>query len=50
MVRAGVKLITGAGGDVAGIALTMADSRRYAQYAFGDTGNSLGRLNKYYVD
>ncbi|MCZ6861862.1 MAG: polysaccharide biosynthesis tyrosine autokinase [Alphaproteobacteria bacterium] len=43
-----VRQIIDAGGDLAGILLTMVDVKEHAQYGFGDSGSYTGTIKKYY--
>ncbi len=38
-----------AGGDIAGVVISLVDVRRHANYAFGDSGLYHGRIKKYYA-
>lgn len=46
---AGWRQLVEAGGKVAGVALTMVDVRRHAQYGYSDSGAYYGRVKKYYT-
>ena len=46
----GVRQIIDAGGNLAGVLLTMVDVKEHAQYAFGDSGSYTGKIRKYYTD
>jgi polysaccharide biosynthesis transport protein len=45
---AGWRQLVEAGGQVAGVALTLVDVRRHAQYGYSDSGAYYGRVKKYY--
>jgi exopolysaccharide transport family protein len=45
---AGWRLLVEAGGKVAGVALTLVDVRRHAQYGYSDSGAYYGRVKEYY--
>ncbi len=45
----GVRQIINAGGNVAGVLLTMVDVKEHAQYSFGDSGSYTGQIKKYYT-
>lgn len=45
----GIKQIVDAGGDMAGVLLTMVDAKEHAQYGFGDSGSYAGPIKKYYT-
>ena len=47
-VIAGWRQLVEAGGKVAGVALTLVDVRRHAQYGYSDSGAYFGRVTKYY--
>jgi succinoglycan biosynthesis transport protein ExoP len=47
-VIAGWRQLVEAGGKVAGVALTLVDVRRHAQYGYSDSGAYFGRVKKYY--
>jgi polysaccharide biosynthesis transport protein len=47
-VIAGWRQVVEAGGKVAGVALTLVDVRRHAQYSYSDSGAYYGRVKKYY--
>ena len=44
----GLRQVIDAGGDVAGVLLTMVDVKEHAQYGFGDSGSYTGQIRKYY--
>lgn len=44
----GVRQIIDAGGNVAGVLLTMVDVKEHAKYGFGDSGSYTGTIKKYY--
>jgi succinoglycan biosynthesis transport protein ExoP len=46
---AGWRQLVEAGGQVAGVALTLVDVRRHAQYGYSDSGAYYGQLKKYYT-
>lgn len=48
-IEAALGLLTSAGADIAGIALTLVDVRELAKYGYGDSGYYYHRYNKYYV-
>ena len=48
-VIAGLRQLVGAGGKVAGVALTLVDVRRHARYGYSDSGAYYGPLKKYYT-
>ena len=43
-----VNTLVGAGGQIAGIVLSMVDLKKYAYYGFGDSGHYYGKAKKYY--
>ena len=43
-----LRQIIDAGGDVAGVLLTMVDVKEHAQYGFGDSDSYTGEIRKYY--
>ena len=45
----GAKQIVDAGGNLAGVMLTMVNVREHAQYSFGDSGSYAGPMRKYYT-
>ena len=47
-VIAGWRQLVEAGGKVAGVALTLVDVRRHAQYGYSNSGAYFGRVKKYY--
>ncbi len=47
-VRLALKRIADAGGNVAGVLLSMVNVRRYAKYGYGDSGAYSGRLADYH--
>ena len=47
-VIAGWRQLVEAGGKVAGVALTLVDVRRHAQYGYSNSGAYYGRVTKYY--
>ena len=44
----GLRQIVDAGGDVAGVLLTMVNVKEHAQYGFADSGSYTGEIRKYY--
>jgi polysaccharide biosynthesis transport protein len=46
---AGWRQLVEAGGQVAGVALTLVDVRRHAQYGYSDSGDYYGQVKKYYT-
>jgi polysaccharide biosynthesis transport protein len=48
-VIAGLRQLVEAGGKVVGVALTLVDVRRHAQYGYSDSGAYYGQLKKYYT-
>jgi polysaccharide biosynthesis transport protein len=46
---AGLRQLVEAGAQVAGVALTLVDVRRHAQYGYSDSGAYYGRVKKYYT-
>jgi polysaccharide biosynthesis transport protein len=46
---AGWRQLVEAGGKVAGVALTLVDVRRHAQYGYSDSGAYYGQIKKYYT-
>jgi Mrp family chromosome partitioning ATPase len=47
---AGWRQLVEAGGKVTGVALTLVDVRRHAQYGYSDSGAYYGQVKKYYAD
>ncbi|MCH9053368.1 MAG: polysaccharide biosynthesis tyrosine autokinase [Proteobacteria bacterium] len=45
----GLRQIRNAGGDVAGVLLSLVDVKEHAQYGFGDSGTYTGKTKKYYA-
>lgn len=45
----GIKQITDAGCDLAGVVLSMVNVRKHARYGYGDSGYYYGRYRKYYT-
>jgi hypothetical protein len=41
--------LTDAGGQIAGIALSMVNPKKYAGYGYGDSYHYYGKATKYYV-
>ena len=50
VVRLGLKQILEAGGDLAGVVLSMVNVRKHSRYGYGDSGYYYGRYRKYYSD
>lgn len=50
VVRLGLKQILEAGGDLAGVVLSMVNVKKHARYGYGDSGYYYGRYRKYYSD
>lgn len=50
VVRLGLKQILEAGGDLAGIVLSMVNVKKHSRYGYGDSGYYYGRYRKYYSD
>ena len=48
-VIAGWRQLVQAGGNVAGVALTLVDVRRHARYGYSDSGAYYGQVKKYYT-
>lgn len=48
-VIAGWRQLVDAGGKVVGVALTLVDVRRHAQYGYSDSGAYYGQVKKYYT-
>ena len=49
VVANALRQMTRAGGPMAGVVLSMVDTRKHAQYGYGDSGTYYGRLKKYYT-
>ena len=50
VVRLGLKQILEAGGDLAGVVLSMVNVKKHSRYGYGDSGYYYGRYRKYYSD
>lgn len=50
VVRLGLKQILEAGGDLAGVVLSMVNVKKHARYGYSDSGYYHGRYRKYYTD
>jgi len=50
VVRLGLKQILNAGGDLAGVVLSMVNVKKHSRYGYGDSGYYYGRNRKYYSD
>lgn len=50
VVRLGLKQIIEAGGDLAGVVLSMVNVKKHSRYGYGDSGYYYGRYRKYYSD
>ena len=48
-VAAAYRQLADTGASIAGVALTLVDVRRHAQYGYSDSGHYYGRVKKYYT-